>query len=166
MKNYTRAALVAAALATTLGSTAASAASCFTQADVSAAKVREMQTRLMVATLRCRATGVNILASYNNFMGAAKPAIVAANDQLKAHFGAAGPVAGQRDYDRYTTSLANAYGAAETGPESCAEAANLAAEAANTKGDLAAFAANAVPVATLPASVCQNNDSMVLAAAK
>jgi hypothetical protein len=164
MKNYTRAALVAAALATSLVSTTASAASCWTQADVSAAKVREMQTRLMVATLRCRASGVNILASYNNFMAAAKPSIIAANDQLKAHFAASGPVAGQRDYDRYTTSLANAYGAADTGPESCAEAANLAAEATAARGDLAAFAAHAVPVATLPASVCQNNDSLVIAA--
>jgi hypothetical protein len=164
MKNYRRAALAAAALATCLVSTAAPAASCWSQADVSAAKVRELQTRLMVATLRCRASGVNILASYNNFVGSTKPAIVAANDQLKAHFAAGGPAAGQRDYDRYTTTLANAYGAAETGPESCAEAANLAAEATSAKGDLAAFAARAIPVATLPGSVCSGNDSMVLAA--
>jgi hypothetical protein len=164
MKNHTRAALAAAAVATCLVSTAAPAASCWSQADVSAAKVRELQTRLMVAALRCRATGVNILASYNAFVGNAKPAIVAANDQLKVHFGAAGPVAGQRDYDHYTTTLANAYGAADTGPESCAEAANLAAEATNAKGDLAAFAAHAIPVATAAASVCSGNDSMVLAA--
>ncbi len=164
MKNHTRAALAAAAIATCFVSTAASAATCWSQADVSAAKVRELQTRLMVATLRCRATGVNILASYNAFIGNAKPAIVAANDQLKAHFAASGPVAGQRDYDRYTTTLANAYGAADTGPESCAEAANLAAEATNAKGDLAAFAEHAVPVATMAASICSGNDSMVLAA--
>jgi hypothetical protein len=118
----------------------------------------------MVATLRCRATGVNILASYNAFVGNAKPAIVAANDQLKAHFAASGPVAGQRDYDRYITTLANAYGAADTGPESCAEAANLAAEATNAKGDLAAFASHAVPVATATSSVCSGNESVVLAA--
>ena len=164
MKNYRRAALAAAALATCVISTAAPAASCWSQADVSAAKVRELQTRLMVATLRCRASGVNILASYNAFVGTTKPAIIAANNTLKAHFGAAGPVAGQRDYDRYTTVLANAYGAADTGPESCAEAANLAAEATVAKGDLAAFAERAIPVATLPASVCSGNDSVVLAA--
>jgi hypothetical protein len=164
MKNHTRAALAAAAIATCLVSTAAPAATCWSQADVSAAKVRELQTRLMVAALRCRATGVNILASYNNFVGSAKPAIVAANDRLKAHFGASGPVAGQRDYDRYTTSLANAYGAADTGPESCAEAANLAAEASNAKADLAAFAEHAIPVATMASSVCPGNDAMVLAA--
>jgi hypothetical protein len=164
MKTHTRAALAAAAIATCLVATAAPAATCWSQADVSAAKVRELQTRLMVATLRCRATGVNILASYNNFVGTAKPAIVAANDRLKAHFGAAGPVAGQRDYDRYTTTLANAYGAADTGPESCAEAANLAAEATAARGDLAAFAEHAVPVATATSAVCSGNDSMVLAA--
>ena len=164
MKNHRRAALAAVAIVSCVVSTGASAASCFTQADVSAAKVRELQTRLMVAALRCRATGVNILASYNNFVGSAKPAIVAANEQLKAHFSAGGPVAGQREYDRYVTTLANAYGAAETGPESCAEASNLAAEAAAAKGDLAGFAAHAVPVATLPASVCSSNDGVVLAA--
>lgn len=164
MKNYRRAALAAAALATCVISTAAPAAGCWSQADVSAAKIRELQTRLMVATLRCRASGVNILASYNAFVGSAKPAIVEANNTLKAHFAAAGPVAGQRDYDRYTTTLANAYGAADTGPESCAEAANLAAEATVARGDLAAFADQAVPVATLPASVCSAKDGMILAA--
>jgi hypothetical protein len=165
MKNYRRAALVAAAVATCFISTAGSAATCWSQADVSAAKVRELQTRLMVSALRCRASGFNILASYNAFVGSAKPAIVAANDQLKAHFAAGGPVAGQRDYDRYTTTLANAYGAAETGPESCAEAANMAAEAINAKGDLAAFAAHVIPVATLPASqACSNSEGVVLAA--
>jgi hypothetical protein len=165
MKIHTRAALSAAALALCLVSTAAPAASasCWTQADVSAAKVRELQTRLMVATLRCRATGVNILASYNNFIAGGRTSIVAANDRLKAHFMTAGAVVGQRDYDRYTTALANAYGAAETGPESCAEASSLAAEAA-AKGDVTAVAAQAVPVATLPAAVCPANDSMVLAA--
>jgi hypothetical protein len=130
MKNHTRAALAAAAIATCLVSTAAPAATCWSQADVSAAKVRELQTRLMVAALRCRATGVNILASYNNFVGSAKPAIVAAN----------------------------------AGPESCAEAANLAAEASNAKADLAAFAEHAIPVATMASSVCPGNDAMVLAA--
>jgi hypothetical protein len=165
MKNRTRAALAAAAIATCLVSTAAPAATCWSQADVSAAKVRELQTRLMVAALRCRATGVNILASYNAFVGNSKPALVAANNALKAHFAAGGPVAGQRDYDRYTTTLANAYGAADTGPESCAEAANLAAEATNAKGDLAAFAAQAIPVATLPSSsACASSEGVVLAA--
>lgn len=166
MKTHIRMALGAAAIALCLGSTAAPAASasCWTQADVSAAKVRELQTRLMVAALRCRANGMNILATYNNFVAAGKGAIVAANERLKAHFMAAGPVAGQRDYDRYTTSLANAYGAAETGPESCAEASSLAAEAGH--GDLNAFAAQAVPVATLPSAVCPVDGASVVLAAK
>ena len=165
MKMQTRIALGAAAIALSLGSTAASAASasCWTQADVSAAKVRELQTRLMVAALRCRANGVNILASYNNFVAAGRTAITSANQRLKTHFMAAGPVAGQRDYDRYTTALANAYGAAETGPESCAEASSLAAEAA-AKGDLNEVAARTIPVATLPSAVCPANESVVLAA--
>src|SRR5580704_1641081 len=114
MQKHVRVALGAAAIATSLVSMAASAAgpACWSQADVSAAKVRELQTRLMVAALRCRANGTNILASYNNFVSSDRGAIAAANERLKAHFMAAGPVAGQKDYDRYTTSLANAYGAA------------------------------------------------------
>jgi hypothetical protein len=127
MKQHIRVALGAAAIAMSLASTAAPAASanCWSQA-------------------------------------AGRGAIVAANDRLKAHFMTAGPVAGQRDYDRYTTALANAYGAAETGPESCAEASSLAADAA--RGDVNSLAAQAVPVATLPAAACPADNSVVLAA--
>jgi hypothetical protein len=166
MKTITRAALGAAALALCLASTSAPAAGakCWTQAEVAAAKVREMQTRLMVAALRCRAFGMNILTSYNDFIAAGRGEIVAANDRLKAHFMADGAAAGQRDYDRYTTALANAYGAAETGPESCAEATTLAADAVAAKGKLIALAAREIPVATLPSAMCSASESMVLAA--
>ena len=154
MTKYSRTALGAAAVAICLSSAApAASSSCWTQADISAAKVRQMQTKLMVAALRCRASGYDILASYNRFIRAKRGEITAANDRLKAHFRAASRSSGERDYDRYTTSLANHYGGARTNPNSCAEAENLAQNAASG-GSLIAVAAHDVSSPKLPSGRC------------
>ncbi|WP_052730160.1 hypothetical protein [Sphingomonas sp. SRS2] len=106
-------------------------AGCWSADHASAARVRDLQTFLMVETLRCQAMGFNISADYNAFVRANRGAIGAANDRIKAFFiGSAGPVYGQTAYDRFTTSLANAYGAARTNADSCATARSTAAEAA------------------------------------
>jgi hypothetical protein len=121
----------------------ATSTSGWSQADISAAKIRELQTRLMVAALRCRAGGIDILASYNRFVGADRDQLRAANDRLKAHFMAAGAATGERDYDRYTTALANSYGASQWGPGSCEQAARLADDAIAARGKLIAVAERA-----------------------
>lgn len=106
-------------------------AGCWSADHISAARVRDLQTYLMVETLRCQAVGFNIATEYNGFVQGNRGAIGAANDRIKAFFiRAAGPVYGQTAYDGFTTSLANAYGAARTNAESCASARSLAAEAA------------------------------------
>src|SRR5258705_327175 len=112
MRRSSQVALGGLALALCIVSQSASATSTagWSQADRSAATIREFQTRLMVAALRCRAAGINVLASYNQFIGADRAELAAANDRLKTHFKSANPVSGDRDYDRYTTSLANASG--------------------------------------------------------
>ena len=112
----------------------------WTPAETSAAKVRALQTKLMVAALRCRATGIDILATYNRFVGVRRAELRAANDRLKAHFAAAGSAIGQRDYDRYTTALANSFGGTSWGPESCQQAVGLAIDATEAKGNLTAVA--------------------------
>ncbi len=113
----------------------------WSQADRSAATIREFQTKLMVAALRCRAAGIDVLASYNQFVAADRAELAAANDRLKAHFKSADPVNGDRAYDRYTTSLANASAGDQWGPGSCDNAARMAHEAAESKGNLLAVAA-------------------------
>ena len=163
MSRSSRAALGAAAIAICLSSAApAASGACWTQADVSAAKVRQLQTKLMVAALRCRASGVDILASYNRFIRAKRGEITAANDRLKAHFRAAHPSTGERDYDRYTTSLANHYGGARTNDSSCAEAEDLARSAAS-RSSLIETAAHDVSSPKLPSGRCSGRDPVLLA---
>lgn len=166
MKICSRAALLAASAAFCLGSIAApaAAASCWTRTDVAAAKVREMQTKLVVAVLQCRGSGIDILASYNRFLRNGRSALRSANEHLKAHFMAEGKIVGQREYDRYTTALANAYGGGETSLASCAETSALVAEAAMAKSDLLSLAAREVIVPTLPSASCPAINAVVLAA--
>lgn len=161
MNIFGKTALAVTTAALCLASAPAYAGSCMAKEDVAAVKVREMQTMLMVAALRCRASGINILPSYNAFVSANRKTITAMNDRLKVHFWASGPAEGQRRYDRFTTSLANAYGAGATGEESCADMADLAQEAAiaSGAGELIAIAERNVPAPRLPESACR----MVLA---
>ncbi len=75
--------------------------------------------------------GYNISREYNAFVRGNRAAIGAANDQLKAFFiKSAGPVYGQTAYDRFTTKLANNYGADRTNADTCDAARSTAAEAA------------------------------------
>src|SRR5438067_1922942 len=87
----------------------ANAATCWKPEGAAAAKLRDLQSRLMVATLRCRAIGADIEASYSNFVRSNRQTIKAANDLLKAQF-ATGDKAGERAYDSFATALANQYG--------------------------------------------------------
>ena len=161
-----RAALLTATAVLCLGSIAApaAAASCWTSADVAAAKVREMQTKLMVAVLQCRVSGVDILASYNRFLRDGRSALRSANEQLKAHFMAEGRTVAQLEYDRYTTALANAYGGGQISGVSCAQTSALVAEATSAKSHLLSLAAREVTVPTLPSAPCP--DGAVVLAAK
>ncbi|ATE63402.1 hypothetical protein CMV14_02465 [Rhizorhabdus dicambivorans] len=111
-------------------------AGCWSAEHASAARIRDLQTYLMVETLRCQAMGFNISTDYNAFVRGNRAAIGAANDRLKAFFvSSAGPVRGQNAYDRFTTSLANAYGADRTSQDSCYEAASTAREATMMAND-------------------------------
>lgn len=83
-------------------------AACWSSDAISASKVREFETVLMVSALRCRAGG-NVLAKYNKFVRSSRPVLSAANDELRQHFVAQGT--GLNGYDRYVTALANRYGA-------------------------------------------------------
>lgn len=152
MRRTSRVALGGLALALCIVAHSASAASTagWSEADRSAATIREFQTRLMVAALRCRAAGINLLASYNQFIAADRAELTAANDRLKTHFKSANPVGGDRDYDRYTTSLANGSAGEQWSPESCDRAARLAREAAASSGNLLAVAARTSEVADAP----------------
>lgn len=134
------AALAALAVSMSTGQAQAATSDCWSAQEVSAAKVRDLQTMLMVAGLRCRGTGSDVLAAYNRFVVTNRSAIVDVNNRLKAHFNTAyGPTEGQRSYDRFTTALANAYGAGGSGTANCDDMIALAEDAAATQGSAAAL---------------------------
>lgn len=109
---------------------------CWNETQVAAAKVRDLQSRLMVATLRCSAMGVNVAPAYNRFVTSNRSTIQSANGVILAQFRAGVGSAAQVHYDRFATALANIYGDDATNQTVCAETAMLADEAANARGDL------------------------------
>jgi hypothetical protein len=126
--------ICAAAAALTIVSPANAA--CWTTEHADAARVRDLQTFLMVETLRCSAIGYNISRQYNAFVRGNRAAIGQANDKLKAFFiRSSGPVYGQSAYDRFTTRLANTYGASPTDADTCDSARSVAEEAAMMQND-------------------------------
>jgi hypothetical protein len=144
-------------------------AACWNAEEASAATVRELQSMLMVAALRCQVSGHAMMTEYNHFVVSNRGAIGAMNDKLKAHFiRSMGPVAGQRAYDSFTTSMANGYGAASSGGEVCATASSLAREAAmmeNSVDGLLLLADRQGLVARLPDGLCRDAAPMTIASA-
>lgn len=133
-------------------------AGCWSAQEASAGTIRDLQTMLMVATLRCQAAHTDITADYNVFLGANKATIQKLNERLKTHFiKAAGPAGGQRAYDSFVTTLANAYGAQASTAEICGATAALEREAAMMAGDeegLLLLAQRQGIATALPEGVC------------
>lgn len=155
----------ALALAAT-GAAMPAQAQCWGVHDMQAASVRQMQTMLMVAALRCKAAGIDVSAEYNGFVTAQKETLAAEDMVIKRHFADAGGT--QSDYDHFTTALANGYGDGQTSEATCAEAAALAHDGA-TVASLVALEtmANArVFPAALPGGSCTAPATPVLALAR
>lgn len=131
-----RAALVAGAMMICVPTTAFAQDGCWDQTQVAAAKVRDLQSRLMVATLRCSAMGVNVAPAYNRFLAANRATIQDANAVLMNQFQSAYGRQAQLHYDRFTTAMANIYGDDATSHSVCAETEVLAGEAAEAQGDI------------------------------
>ena len=130
--------LVAAAALLCVSMPAHAVMGCWNPTQVAAAKVRDLQSRLMVATLRCQAMGADVSGAYNRFVRANLETIHGANVVLLAQFrNGFGSGQGETQYDRFATALANGYGADVTDAAVCAETAALADEAAAANGDIA-----------------------------
>lgn len=122
-------ALAAAAIVTT-----PARATCWQADEVSAAKIRDMETMLMVAALRCHGGGDALLADYNAFVRGSRSALVTVNSRLQSHFAAAvGPAQALNAYDRYVTSIANQYGAGAEGL-SCRDMGSILSAARSEAG--------------------------------
>ena len=133
--------VAAAALAVGASLPAQAAMSCWNETQLAAAKVRDLQSRLMVASLRCSAMGVDITPAYNRFVVANRDTIQGANRIIMAQFRSGYGGQAQLHYDRFATALANAYGDDATDRTICADTAFVADEAAAAAGNVDALVA-------------------------
>lgn len=133
--------VAAAALALGVAMPAQATMACWNETQLAAAKVRDLQSRLMVATIRCQALGVDVTAAYNRFVVANRETIQGANRIIMAQFRSGYGDQAQLHYDRFATALANAYGDDATDRTICADTAAIADEAAAAAGNVDALVA-------------------------
>lgn len=141
-----------------LAVTSTAQAACWTPAEADAATVRELQSRMMVAALRCANSGHDVLHQYNRFVGSKKPMLKMGNNVLRSHF-AKGKNRKQamRAYDKFAVTLANKYGAGTGDLSECESMHNLARTSANSDGahhELVAIANRHGISPTLPGGRC------------
>jgi hypothetical protein len=120
---------------------------------VAAAHVRSMDSMLMVAALRCRGSGVDVMARYNGFVRSNRATLANVNDNLRGHFASDG---GLNAYDHFVTSMANRYGGGIAGM-SCGDMDSLLSEAIEAKGSmplLSELAQSTIVVPELPGGRC------------
>ena len=119
-------------------------AACWSDAAVSAAKIRDLETMLMVSALRCRAADNAMLHQYNGFVTRSRPALAAVNQTLRTQFAGEG---GLNAYDRFVTAIANRYGAGVEGL-GCDDMTSILSAAEAEDGSMAGLArlANAAGV--------------------
>jgi hypothetical protein len=157
MTKTMRTAALAAVMMLAVAQPAAAGTACWDQQQAAAAKVRDLQSRLMVATLRCQAMGYDVSPAYNRFVRANRDTIQAANGLIKAQFVSMSGSAGERAYDSFTTALANAYGAEATNADICHATELAGEEGASAAGDvslLMALADRLGPPPLLPGGAC------------
>ncbi len=123
---------IGAAVLLAVTGTNAQASSCWSGVEQAAAKVRNLQLRLVDATLKCQMAGIDITPSYNEFVRANRATLQGANDVLRARLGEA-------EYDRFVTSLANGTAGGGTDAASCAQAAATADQGRGAAGEVQAL---------------------------
>lgn len=123
---------------------------------MSAARVRDLQTKMMVGALQCRGTASEVLPAFNRFVSGARGTIAAQNALLRAHFVAEnGAKAGAAAFDRFTTALANGHSQTAGTADFCPSMAAMAADAEAAGSSLAALDAIALRLGEQPRGVSQ-----------
>lgn len=105
---------------------AAGDAQCWQSYEIEAARVRDLQTMLMLESLKCRATNADMTDRYNSFSDKKHADIVNYDNILKARFMRANGITdGQRAYEEFATRIANSYSGASRSDSSCQMADTL-----------------------------------------
>lgn len=116
---------------------------CWNNASQDAAKIKHLNTMLMVTALRCRNTPDNFLPQYNRFVTKYNALIGSQNNVLKAQLSQTyGPGGAINALDKMSIGFANSYG---TGHRSmnCRELKQLASELSTTQHGVETMAAAA-----------------------
>lgn len=132
------------------GSAHASAATCWNPVEEAAAKVRNLQTRLMVATLHCQLVGADITPAYNSFVRVNRSTLQGASSVLRTRLG-------ERAYDSFVTWIANVSAGSMADAAQCAVAAEVAGAGEGAGGDvqkLVALEARLNAPIALPGGAC------------
>jgi hypothetical protein len=141
-------------------------AACWSPQAAAAAKVRDLDTMLMVSALRCRFGGAGLLDRYNQVIVRHRAALTHHNGNLRAHFVAMhGPREGANALDRYVTRVANRYGAGAEGLscESLKSIADAALASASTPQALAELAEVARVVPEMAGGECRAQARVAIA---
>jgi len=129
--------LGAVTVASALMITGTAQAACWTPAEADAAKVRDLQMRLMVSALRCSKSQDNFLSEYNSFIRNKRSLLTVSNKLIRSHFGKGKTERqGLNAYDRYSVSLANHYGAGTGDFQNCAKMKAMAVTANASNGNM------------------------------
>lgn len=128
MTNIFRYAAYSAAL---MAVSAQPAYACWTNAAQDAAKIKHLNTMLMVTALRCRNTADNFLPQYNQFVVRHNNLIGAQNTTLRNHLTATyGARGAEGALDRMSIGYANSYGNGHRDMD-CRQLKELASKLAN-----------------------------------
>jgi hypothetical protein len=148
--------LISGAAFLALSASPATAQLCSISPVQSSAKVRELQSILMVGALQCRGVpGSTVIADYNRFINAHKAALQNHNGALRAHFMKASAKSGAGAFDSFTTKLANAHAQNASSAGFCDMVGQLAQTAADVpSAQLPDFAAQMLP----KSAACVTND--------
>jgi hypothetical protein len=113
------------------------AAACWEPEEYEAARMRDLQTVLMVSALKCGRADPEMPGAYNKWVGRAKGKLVEGEQKLLAHFVREGD---KSKYDKFTTALANRYSEYAEDPRFCARAKMLLDADEKNNGVLAEIA--------------------------
>lgn len=119
-------------------------ATCWEPEEYEAARMRDLQTMLMVSALKCGRAMPEMPMAYNRWVGRAKPELLEGEKKLLAHFLREGD---KLRYDKFTTALANRYSELAEDARFCARTKALLEADEQRNGVLAAVVAvlNAKP---------------------
>jgi hypothetical protein len=130
--------IAAAAIAIALVATPAQA--CWSNAEQDAARIANLNQKLMVSGLRCRFGQHNFLNDYNRFVTRNNALLASQHGVIKAHYArTSGSGAATAELDRFIIGLSNHYGGGNGNPD-CGQLKNLANDLSSAKLDTTSLA--------------------------